>query len=474
MTDTEIKTEQLEDQSSDNQELRTDFYELPVNLSGFSMDDDDLPKWQMVALSGEYRGYRGGSQPFTFTKKTFDAMVKNIRSHPNYQASADGFGINPVIPWDFEHASSTASNSSVAVAGMPAQGWTYDLKVKRRKDGRYELWALTEFLEPAKSYIRSGKYRWASVTMNFDHVDPVSNENQGPTLFSIALTNSPVIQGMEKIAASQRIATTQTLVYDNKEQSDVVNSDDVELNQIAESTTANQEAEKMSDQLKITLSETLGVSLADNDILSAVKTGVSLRDEVATELELSQNANPSILAAIKDLKEDRQKLVALCETLDAADEKQALVKLADLFSAKKELEEMKPQLEEMKKEQEIRLAKEIEADVNRVIAQNKFGENMRTALSMLRKSDPDRFAADFPVLPEESKNVLASATAKKEDGKEVVAQPLVKKIDLSMYGGANKTQKAIEYCKQNIEGFSKKTWDQQMDHVRRMRMEGAI
>jgi phage I-like protein len=462
MTEIENKNKQLEDQ--ENQEIKTDYYELPVNLSGFSFDDDDLPKWNMVALSGEYRGYRGGSQPFTFTKKTFDSMVMNIRNHPNYKAGADGIGINPVIPWDFEHASSSASSSSVAVAGMPAQGWTYDLKVKRKKDGRYELWALTEFLEPAKTYIKTGKYRWASVTMNFDHVDPISNANLGPTLLSIALTNSPVIQGMEQIAASQ------TLVYDNKEQSVIDNGIDNETKQIAERT-ANQEAEKMSEQFKISLSESLGVSVADDDIMAAVKTGVSLRSEIVSELELSQNANTSIVSAIKELKNDRKKLTALCETLEAKDDKEAIVKLGELLKDSKELEEMKPQLEELRKEKEVRLAKEIDADVNRVVAQNGWGDNMKTALTMLRKEDPERFAVDFPVLPEESKKVFAS---KADDKKEVSAKLAPKTIDISGYEGSNIYFKAIEYCKANVPRFVDLSWEAQMDHVRNLRKEGAI
>ena len=458
----ETKTEQIEEVES--QKIKTDFYEL----SGFSFDEEDLPKWQMVALSGEYRGYRNGTQPFTFTKKTFDSMVRNIRNHPSYVASADGFGVEGVIPWDFEHASAMASDASVATEGMPAQGWVYDLKVKRRKDGRYELWALTKFLRLAKEYIRNGQYKWASVTMSFDYIDPITNDNQGPTLISIALTNNPVIQGMQRVAAS--LDVQDAVIYDNKEQTDVINDDDVELKQIAE-IPANQEAEKMSEQFKITLSETLGVSVADDDIMTAVKVGVSLRDEVVSELELSQNANTSILAAVQELKADRQKLVALCETLDAADEKEALVKLAELITASKELEEVRPQLEELKKEQEVRLAKEIADDVDRVISQNKFGDNMKTALTMLRKNDPERFAADFPVLPEESKHVIASETSEK---KEIVDQPIVKKIDLSMYDGRNATEKAISYFDKTDPNFKEMDLEKKILFVSKKRREGAL
>jgi len=473
MDNIDKKTEQTTE-SVDNLEMKTDYYELPLSLSGFSFEDDDdesySPKWNMVALSGEYKGYRGGSQPFEFTKETFYSMVENVRSHPSYEAGPDGVGINPVIPWDFEHASSSASVASIGLVGLPAQGWTYDLKVEKGKDGRYELWALSEFLEPAKSYIRSGKYKWASVTMTFDNVDQVSNENTGPTLLSIALTNSPVIQGMEQIAAS--IATRETLVYDNKKQN-VVNSADVKTKQIAE-IPANQEAEKMSEQFKITLSETLGVSVADDDIMTAVKTGLSLRDEVVSELELSQNANGSILAAVKELKADREKLTALCETLEAADDKDALVKLGDLLKDRKELEEMRPVIEEMKKEKEIRLAKEIADDVERVIKQNGYSESMRHALTLARKEDAERFAVDFPVLPEESKNVLASNTAK-EDKKELVDQPLIsKKIDLSMYRGSNHTEKAISYFEQKDEQFKKLDWEAKVLFVSKKRREGAI
>jgi len=199
---------------------------------------------------------------------------------------------------------------------------------------------------------------------------------------------------------------------------------------------------------------------------------VNLRDEVVSELELSQNANKSILSAVKDLKADRQKLVALCETLDAADEKEALVKLADLMTARKELEEIKPQFEDLKKEHEVRLAKEIEADVDRVIKQNGYPESMKRALTLARKDNADQFAADFPVLPEDSRNIIASNTVSADN--EIVDQPLSKKIDLSSYAGNNIYFKAIEYCKDRVDGFNKKSWEQQMDHVREMRKKGAI
>ncbi|MCP4589156.1 MAG: hypothetical protein GY842_00285, partial [bacterium] len=109
-----------------------------------------------------------------------------------------------VIPWDFEHLSDPALyDEHTPVVGAPAQGWIQDLKVVTNADGTGELWALTSWLDLARTYIKGGQYKSASIDFTFNGTDPVSGESVGATLISVALTNEPFIQGMQPLAAKK-------------------------------------------------------------------------------------------------------------------------------------------------------------------------------------------------------------------------------------------------------------------------------
>jgi hypothetical protein len=181
--------------------------------------EDNSPKWVIVAKSGEYRGYNGSADPFTFDKAVFDQITRNLRAHPSYKRGTDGYGTTRIVPWDYEHSSThPPSEGSLPVSGSPAQGWSYDFDVRKGDHGEWELWSLTEFLEPARSYIRAGKYRWASVSLVFDAVNPRSGENVGATIMSIALTNSPFIEGMQELVASKGAALSDHTPHKSEEE----------------------------------------------------------------------------------------------------------------------------------------------------------------------------------------------------------------------------------------------------------------
>jgi Mu-like prophage I protein len=183
-------------------EPQTRFERVVLDLGAAAADlpVDDLPKWVQVANAGDYRGYSGGR--FVFDDGVFDQIIANIHAHPSFVAGADGVGSTDVIPWDFNHASE-AFAGDVAVEGTPAQAWVQDLQKRQGPEGP-QLWALTRWLEPAKSYVRDGKYKWASVVVGFDCRDPKTNANVGAVLASVALTNQPFIEGMLPLVASKQ------------------------------------------------------------------------------------------------------------------------------------------------------------------------------------------------------------------------------------------------------------------------------
>ncbi len=165
--------------------------------------ESDRPVWVQVAVEGTFKGYAGGELEFTFDRETFDQAVSNFRADPHYEAGPDGSGTEPVIAWDFNHASERdATQGSLPQSGAPAQGWVLDLEAREGDEGA-ELWALTQWLEPARTYIKEGRYNWASISIVFDAVDPITGERIGPLLTSIAATNTPFVPGLQKLAASR-------------------------------------------------------------------------------------------------------------------------------------------------------------------------------------------------------------------------------------------------------------------------------
>jgi Mu-like prophage I protein len=158
--------------------------------------DDAL--WIQVAKEGTFKGHSSGE--FTFDAEVFATLIRNFRNHPSYVAADDGFGAADVIPYDFHHESEK-EGGQLAIVGAPARAWALDLEVRSGED--LELWALTRYLEPARTYVREGSYKWTSVAVWPDAVDPVTGEEVGWYLSSIAFTNDPFIQGMAPIVAKR-------------------------------------------------------------------------------------------------------------------------------------------------------------------------------------------------------------------------------------------------------------------------------
>ena len=77
------------------------------------------------------------------------------------------------VAFDFEHASEMEPTDGTTLqVGAPAQGWIRQLDNR----GLLGLWALVEWLEPARTYIREGKYRHVSPAIRFNarHPRPAS------------------------------------------------------------------------------------------------------------------------------------------------------------------------------------------------------------------------------------------------------------------------------------------------------------
>jgi phage I-like protein len=139
--------------------------------------------WIQVAKSGDYKGHPAGE--FSFGPKQYEEMVRNFKAHQSKP------------PLDFEHASE-AVDGGVYQHGAPANGFIIDLRYDADR-----MDALVEWVEESEGcqYVRSGQYRYISPAVNFAAKDRVNGKKIGAMLTSVALTNRPYLDGMDRVAA---------------------------------------------------------------------------------------------------------------------------------------------------------------------------------------------------------------------------------------------------------------------------------
>lgn len=158
------------------------------NAVTLSTTVSDRPTWNQIACVGQWAGHPSG--PFKLTPAHFAEMVDNFNATTNRR-----------IPVDFDHCSEMdPREGSIPTQGAPAQAWILALDNR----GAAGLWGLFDYLEPARSYVREGRYRFFSPTIRFNARDPKSGARNGCRLSSGALTNQPFLDGMQPLAASAR------------------------------------------------------------------------------------------------------------------------------------------------------------------------------------------------------------------------------------------------------------------------------
>ncbi|MFZ5896821.1 MAG: phage protease [Myxococcota bacterium] len=160
-------------------------------------------KWIHVASEGAYKGHVDGD--FVLNRKVFEEFVAGLHEDPRFQAGADGFGENPVLPFDYEHVSEMdPREGAVPEVGAPAPAWVLDLKVVDGNDGKAQLWCYALLGERIREQMAKNEYRFVSIAFVLESVDPVTAEKAGPRLTSIAFTNHPFLRDLAPLAASNR------------------------------------------------------------------------------------------------------------------------------------------------------------------------------------------------------------------------------------------------------------------------------
>jgi hypothetical protein len=158
----------------------------PLKLDAKAREDvsKEGPVWIQLAKSGRFQGHSQGA--FELNAKVFEEVVRNF-------TAVDG----GMVPFDFEHASEQdPAEGDIAREGAPATGRIVGLRLMGDA-----LFAQVEWLEPARTYIKQGRYWGVSPAIRFNAKDPVSGKPVGARLTSAALTNQPFLRGMLPIAA---------------------------------------------------------------------------------------------------------------------------------------------------------------------------------------------------------------------------------------------------------------------------------
>jgi hypothetical protein len=497
----------------------------------------ESPVWVQIAQEGDYRGY---NPPFELNRDIFDQMIENFRNHPSYSRGLSGAGENDVIPWDFHHLSDPSLyDGSTAQVGAPAQGWIRELEVKQTQGGVQQLWALTKWLPLAREYIRSGQYKWASIDFVFGATDPVTGEQVGATLISVALTNDPFIQGMQPLAAQRQGDPAVELDYaDSIEDAygqmrrcfdlpvtagvgdmrsvidkleafvsgdgpQVVGVDiDGIINKLrrifnlpvlsspaeiigyaralietvastgqAQNQTATgsipdtvsdtlspvvAEGDKM-DELMKTLASAFDVREIEAEIKAAAEDSVHLRAELTRELAVEKDGTKTILETVRSIVGQNDDLktraVALSKALGIKDDADPIVRIAELQKAEKELDEARPKLEKLEAEAKKQAEATVKNDVAQAMLQHGLDEKLGDSLTLFRRTEPKKFAEQFPILPPEKfalTTQVASGTkpavARIETTETVKAEkPNDNVVDFSTYAGRNEAEKCVNY-----------------------------
>jgi hypothetical protein len=141
--------------------------------------------WIQVAKTGVYKGHPAGE--FEFGLKQYKEMADNFASQQSKP------------PLDFEHASE-AIDGGVYQHGAPASGFIIELRYDE-----FRMEALVEWNQNSEGcqYVRGGEYRYISPAVQFAARDRVTGKKIGAMLTSVALTNRPFLDGMDRVTAKQ-------------------------------------------------------------------------------------------------------------------------------------------------------------------------------------------------------------------------------------------------------------------------------
>jgi phage I-like protein len=145
-----------------------------------------VPDEIQIAPFGKWAGYRNDDGELLEFEVTPEIAAKAIEYHKNFNARYP----ERDLPIDYEHQTLYGGEA-------PAAGWYKNLFLKN--DGIYAK--IKEWTKKGEQYLLNKEYRYQSPVLLFNDVDGETGEKIPLWVPSIALTNSPFINGIQPVIA---------------------------------------------------------------------------------------------------------------------------------------------------------------------------------------------------------------------------------------------------------------------------------
>ena len=317
--------------------------------------DESSTRWHKILVEGNWEGHPQG--PMAITSDTINKIVANGQRKT----------IDTLV--DYEHGSLL----KMFGGDSKASGWVKKFESRKEDDGTTSGWALIDWTKSAFSSIKNGEFKYLSPSIRWETKDRETNSDIGPSLHSIALTNTPFLHELPEVALNSSAFFSQT----KKEESEKMS-----LKEIAKSLGLSEDATESAITDKCTaLSEQAVLLQTASEML---------------EFDISTDAK-SIKAAIAEL---RAKLDAQANS-DANEVQQLRDRIATMEAAKR---------------------------MERARAEGKITANNEQFAANLASKDPDTFdawlAATERVIPE--RKVQSSSSAKTISDQSQITDEMVK------------------------------------------------
>lgn len=140
--------------------------------------------WTQICKTGKFLGHWQG--PFEVTDDDLAVMVENFNRFVN------------ALLFDYGH-------DSVWNTAAIASGWGHEMDIGKGGDA---LYSNTEWTEDAAGRIQAGEFKYISPVIMFNTVDPYSGEDIGPSIWTVALLNTPFLDGMDPVEIGAQIAAS--------------------------------------------------------------------------------------------------------------------------------------------------------------------------------------------------------------------------------------------------------------------------
>lgn len=168
-----------------------------------AVDNQPRSSWAQLLRTGSFYDPRYGD--FDITRKDLATMAANFRT--KYPKDPTRLAI------DYNHGTSRPNSADEGKAA----GWITDVQLRANGD---ELWGQVEWTETAASMIEAKEYQFVSATFSFDYTNSNGGEEIGPTLLAAAVTNRPVVHGMQPLTLSLAHPAALQLAVEDADPSD--------------------------------------------------------------------------------------------------------------------------------------------------------------------------------------------------------------------------------------------------------------